>query len=96
MPIIQSSRLEDYSPELWALTGSKGAAVLNMLRTVIGDDALSVLVPVMESIIGWNSARIREYFEAHGFALREWDKVQTDSLTICPLPAQPPACAAEA
>ena len=26
VPIIQSSRMEDYSPELWALTGSKGAA----------------------------------------------------------------------
>ena len=38
VPIIQSARLEDYSPELWALTGSKGAAVLNMLRYVIGDE----------------------------------------------------------
>jgi hypothetical protein len=37
VPIIQSSRLEDYSPEMWALTGSKGAAVMNMLRYVIGD-----------------------------------------------------------
>ena len=36
--MIQSARLEDYSPELWALTGSKGAAVLNMLRYVIGDE----------------------------------------------------------
>jgi len=26
VPIMQSARLEDYSPELWALTGSKGAA----------------------------------------------------------------------
>ena len=34
VPIIQSARLEDYSPELWALTGSKGAAVMNMLRFV--------------------------------------------------------------
>ena len=38
VPIIQAARLEDYSPELFALTGSKGAAVLNMLRYVIGDD----------------------------------------------------------
>jgi tetratricopeptide (TPR) repeat protein len=38
VPVVQSAREEDYSPELWALTGSKGAAVLNMLRTVIGDD----------------------------------------------------------
>ncbi len=37
VPVIQSARLEDYSPELWALTGSKGAAVLHMLRYVIGD-----------------------------------------------------------
>jgi 2-hydroxy-3-keto-5-methylthiopentenyl-1-phosphate phosphatase len=64
-------------------------------RTVLSDDALSVLVPVMESIVGWSSARIREFFEAQGFALREWDKVQTDSLTICPLPVTPPAFAAE-
>ena len=38
VPVIQSSRLEDYSPELWALTAHKGAAVLNMLRYTIGDD----------------------------------------------------------
>ncbi len=38
VPIIQSARLEDYSPEFWALTASKGAAVANMLRYVIGDD----------------------------------------------------------
>jgi hypothetical protein len=37
VPILQSSRLEDYSPELWALTGSKGAAVCSMLRNTVGD-----------------------------------------------------------
>ncbi len=38
VPVIQAARLEDYSPELWALSGSKGAAVLHMLRFVLGDD----------------------------------------------------------
>lgn len=38
VPLIQSGRLEDYSPEYWALTGSKGAEVANMLRTVLGDE----------------------------------------------------------
>jgi peptidase M1-like protein len=38
VPIMQASRLDDYSPELWALTGSKGEAVLHMLRFVIGDE----------------------------------------------------------
>jgi len=37
-PLIQSGRLEDYSPEFWADTAGKGAAVFNMLRYVIGDD----------------------------------------------------------
>jgi tetratricopeptide (TPR) repeat protein len=38
VPLIQSGRLEDYSPEYWALTGSKGAEVANMLREVLGDE----------------------------------------------------------
>jgi 2-hydroxy-3-keto-5-methylthiopentenyl-1-phosphate phosphatase len=51
-------------------------------RTVLSDDALSVLVPVLEDIVGWNPAQIRAFFDAHGFVLRDWDKVRTDSLTI--------------
>lgn len=38
-PMRQASRFEDYSPELFALTGSRGAAVLHMLRGIIGDQA---------------------------------------------------------
>ena len=37
-PVIQSGRLEDYSPEFWATTAGKGAAILNMLRSVMGND----------------------------------------------------------
>ncbi len=36
-PVLQAARLEDYSPEYWAITAAKGAAVLNMLRNVVGD-----------------------------------------------------------
>jgi hypothetical protein len=50
-----------------------------------------VLVPVLENIMGWSSTRIREFFEEQGFALSQWEKVQTDSLTICPVPFTPPA-----
>jgi 2-hydroxy-3-keto-5-methylthiopentenyl-1-phosphate phosphatase len=51
-------------------------------RTVLSDDALSVLVPVLEEIAGWDTGRIRAFFEAHGFVLQEWTKVRTDTLTI--------------
>jgi 2-hydroxy-3-keto-5-methylthiopentenyl-1-phosphate phosphatase len=60
-------------------------------RTILSDDALSVLVPVLEEILGWNPARIRALFESHGFVLREWDKARTDSLTIARAMASPAA-----
>jgi tetratricopeptide (TPR) repeat protein len=37
-PLSQSARLEDYSPEFWAATASKGASVLNMLRFIAGEE----------------------------------------------------------
>ncbi len=52
-------------------------------RTLLSDNALSVLVPVLEEIAGWDSQKIRALFESHGLVLREWDKVRTDSVTIC-------------
>ncbi len=51
-------------------------------RTILSDDASSVLVPVLEDILDWDSTRIRTLFEKQGFVLQEWDKVRTDSLTI--------------
>lgn len=51
-------------------------------RTILSDDASSVLIPILEELMGWNTSRIRSLFEAHGLLLQEWDKVRTDSLTI--------------
>jgi len=53
-------------------------------RTVLSEDALSVLVPILEDLLGWNSTKVRLFFESHGFAMREWDKIRTDSLTFFP------------
>lgn len=43
-PLIQAARLEDYSPEFWAATAAKGAAVAQMLRSSIGDDHFKQLL----------------------------------------------------
>lgn len=51
-------------------------------RTVLSDDALSVLVPVLEDLAGWDANSIRLLFESQGLLIQEWDKVQTDLLTI--------------
>ena len=51
-------------------------------------DALSVLVPILEDVLLWNRSKIHSFFESHGFALREWDKIRTDTITFCPAIAQ--------
>jgi len=55
-------------------------------RSVLSDDALSVLVPVLEDIVGWDTLHIRSLFESRGFLIQEWDKVRTDWLTISEIP----------
>lgn len=52
-------------------------------RQILSDDALSVLVPILEDLIGWRDpGLIRAFFESRGLQIQEWDKVQTDFLTI--------------
>jgi HAD superfamily phosphoserine phosphatase-like hydrolase len=57
-------------------------------RTVLSDDALSVLVPVLEDVLKWDTASIRAFFELHGFALTEWDKIRTDAIAFSSAPAE--------
>src|SRR6201999_3181961 len=51
-------------------------------RTVLSDNAMSVLVPVLENVLRWDSARIRRLFASYGLTLLEWEKRRTDMLTI--------------
>ncbi len=56
-------------------------------RTILSEDALSPLIPVLEEIVGLTDpASIRTLFESHGLQIQEWDKVKTDWLTIRTLP----------
>lgn len=51
-------------------------------RTVLGSNAIVVLVPILETIAGWKRPQIREFLELFGFLIQEWDSVRTDWLTI--------------
>jgi HAD superfamily phosphoserine phosphatase-like hydrolase len=51
-------------------------------RTVLSDNAMSVLVPIFEDILKWDPRQIHEYFASYGLALQDWDKIQTDWLTF--------------
>ena len=57
-------------------------------RTVLSDDALSIMVPILEEIAGWDTPRIRTFFEEQGLFIQEWDRVRADWLTITPQPSQ--------
>jgi len=56
-------------------------------RSVISDSALAILVPILEEVVRWNATSIRALFEDQGLLIQQWDKVQTDVLTIVPIPA---------
>lgn len=61
-------------------------------RTVLSDHSPSVLVPILEDILKWDSLRIRELFASYGLTLQDWDKIRTDWLTFhdpYDLPAAP-------
>jgi HAD superfamily phosphoserine phosphatase-like hydrolase len=62
-------------------------------RSIISENALAILIPILEDVVGWDTAAIRSVFESKGFLIQQWDKVQTDLLTIIPsrgIPAMEP------
>lgn len=61
IPLIQSSRLEDYSPEYWAATAGKGAAVLHMLRSIMGDEKFGQLVKMVPDKYSWKSITTEDF-----------------------------------
>ncbi|MDE3196637.1 MAG: peptidase M1, partial [Acidobacteriota bacterium] len=61
VPIIQTSRLEDYSPEFWALSASKGAVVMQMLRSTMGDDKYFKAIKAFLQQYAWKSATTEDF-----------------------------------
>jgi len=53
-------------------------------RTVLSNNALAMLVPILEKVVGWKQPQIRDFFERNGFLVQEWEKVRTDWLTLSP------------
>jgi tetratricopeptide (TPR) repeat protein len=61
VPIQQSARLEDYSPELWALTGAKGATLASMIRFAVGDDKFFQTLKTYGQQFAWRSASTDDF-----------------------------------
>ena len=65
-------------------------------RTVLSDNALPTLVPILEDIAGWQRSQIRQLFDSYGFLIQGWDRVQTDWVTLRPSAGADKATAVEA
>jgi len=71
VPLIQAARLEDYSPEYWALTASKGAVVVEMLRNTMGDDKFFKALKAFQQQSAWKSATTEDFRKACEAAMGE-------------------------
>ena len=49
---------------------------------MLSDNAFSVMVPVLERVLGWGTGEIRSLFESNGLTLHEWEKARTDRVTF--------------
>jgi phosphoserine phosphatase len=64
-------------------------------RTVLSENALSVLVPILEEVAAWRQPQIRALFESHGLLVQDWARMRTDVLTLRAASASASAAAAE-
>lgn len=51
-------------------------------RTVLSDDTLCVLVPILEEILRFDSRQVMEFLEVNGMAVQEWSRGRTDWITF--------------
>lgn len=55
--------------------------------TVLSDNACSILIPVLDQVLGMRMAEIRRFLESHGLTLEGWEKARTDRVVIRETPA---------
>ncbi len=51
-------------------------------RTVLSDSTFSIMVPVLDQVLGWRTREIRALFESNGLTLHEWERARTDRVSI--------------
>jgi HAD superfamily phosphoserine phosphatase-like hydrolase len=57
--------------------------------TVLSESAFSVLVPVLDQVLGMRTSQIRALFEANGQMLHDWERARTDRVRILEAPLAP-------
>lgn len=55
-------------------------------NTVLSDSAFSVVVPVLDQVLGMRKSQIRSLFESNGLMLHDWERDRTDRVHILAAP----------
>ncbi|RDJ93698.1 hypothetical protein B4Q13_20175 [Lacticaseibacillus rhamnosus] len=71
--------------QLFTHVGRRGSS--NFTNTVLSDSAISVLVPVLDQVLGMRTSQIRTLFESNGLSLHDWERARTDRVMLLELPA---------
>jgi phosphoserine phosphatase len=50
--------------------------------TVVSDNACSILLPILDQVLHWDTRRIRDLFESYGLTLNDWERERTDRVKI--------------
>jgi HAD superfamily phosphoserine phosphatase-like hydrolase len=50
--------------------------------TVLSDSAFSILVPILDQVMQWETRRIRDLFESYGLTLSGWERERTDRIKV--------------
>jgi HAD superfamily phosphoserine phosphatase-like hydrolase len=51
-------------------------------RSVISENVLSLLVPILEDLLKYDKEKVRAYFEGRGHPILEWNRADTEWLNI--------------
>jgi phosphoserine phosphatase len=51
-------------------------------RTVLSDSAFSILIPVLDQLVGYEPKEMRALFEANGLRVHDWEYGRTDRVTV--------------
>jgi len=57
--------------------------------TVLSDNAFSIMVPILDQVVGWRPSRIQAIIESKGLHLQDWQKMQTERVVAVEVPFEP-------
>ena len=49
---------------------------------MLSENAFSIMVPILDQVLHWETRDIRALFESYGLTLNEWEKERTDRVKI--------------